>query len=357
MAAQKPARAQELVDLARHDGGQDRAQLYGRIAELFQVEAARRSESELALLVEIMRALSTQVDMRLRLALAERLADRGDADHSLLLLLAHDEIEVASPVIMRSVVLTEADLIGIIQECSPKHSVKVAARPAITSRVCEALVETNHQEVFRALSRNATAEIAPTTLGRLAEISQTDPTMIGALLARPNLPKGLAVRMFSWASSALKSHIAERFDIDPAVLEAELARSVSEELSKRQLPDSRAKMLNSLVDKMRASGQLKPSFLLKAVREGQMDIFRVAFARLLEIDQATMDLILDGKDIVQIARATRAVGIDRSAFPAIIEKLCGVNALDELEQGAGADVEAALNLSPASLAREALLSA
>jgi uncharacterized protein (DUF2336 family) len=356
MAAQKPARAQELIDLARHDGGQDRAQLYGRIAELFQVEAARRSESELALLVEIMRALSTQVDMRLRLALAERLADRGDADHNLLLLLAHDEIEVAGPVIMRSVVLTEADLVGIIQECSPKHSVQVARRPAITPRVCEALVETNHQDVFRTLSRNKTAELAPRTLERLVEISQSDPALTDALVARPNLPKGLAIRMFSWASSALKHHIAERFDIDPAVLEAELARSVSEELSKRQVPDGRAKMLHSLVDKLRASGQLKPGFLLKAAREGQMDIFRIAFARLLEVDQATMDVILDGKNIVQLARATRAAGIDRSAFPAVVEKLCGANALAELAEGAKADVDAALNLSPPSLAREALLS-
>jgi uncharacterized protein (DUF2336 family) len=253
--------------------------------------------------------------------------------------------------------LTEADLVGIVQECSPRHSVKVASRPAITHRVCEALAETNHQDVFRTLSRNETAEIAPRTLERLVEISQTDPTLIDALVARPNLPKGLAIRMFSWASSAIKIHISERFDIDPAVLEAELARSVSEELSKRQVPDSRAKMLQGLVEKLRSSGQLKPGFLLKAAREGQMDIFRVAFARLLEIDQATMDVILDGKDLVQIARATRAVGIDRSAFPAVVEKLCGVNAVDELAEDAKAEVDAALNLSPPALAREALLGA
>ncbi|MFO1186498.1 MAG: DUF2336 domain-containing protein [Alphaproteobacteria bacterium] len=357
MGVQKPARAQDLIELARHDSDEDRARLYGRIADLFQLPSASRSETERGLLIEIMRALSVQVDMRLRLALAERLADRGDADHSLILLLAHDEIEVAAPVIARSIVLTESDLVSIIRECSPRHSVTVAGRPAISARVCEALVETNRSDVFRVLTRNETAEIPPKTLEQLVDVSRHDPDLVDALAGR-RLPQSLAIRLFSWASVALKKHIAERYDIDPAVLEAELARSVSQELSRAPAIDhNRAKMLASLVDKMRANGQLKPGFLLKAVRDGQMDIFRVAFARMLEVDQATGDRILGGNDVVQIARATRAVGIDRSAFPAIIAKLCGSGALDELADDMRAEVDAALSVSPPSLAREALLSA
>lgn len=358
MGVQKPVRAQDLIELARHHGDEDRAQLYNRIADLFQLPASGRSETERGLLLEIMRALSVRVDMHLRLALAERLADRGDADHNLILLLAHDEIEVAAPVIARSVVLTEQDLIGIIRECSPRHSVTVAGRPAISARVCEALVETNLGDVFRALSRNASAEIPPRALEHLVEVSRNDPDLADALAGRAQLPQSLAIRLFSWASVALKKHIAERYDIDPAVLEAELAKSVSRELS-RPVPidHNRARMLTSLVDKMRANGQLKPGFLLKAVREGQLDVFRVAFARMLDIDQATCDRILTGRDVVQIARATRAVGIDRSAFPAIVGKICGVRTLDELAPDIRAKVDSALSLSPPSLAREALLSA
>lgn len=358
MGAQKPARAQDLIELARHDSDEDRAQLYNRIADLFQIPSAKRSETERGLLIEIMRALSVQVDMRLRLALAERLADRGDADHGLILLLAHDQIEVAAPVIARSVVLTESDLISIIRECSPTHSVKIAGRPAISQRVCEALVETNLGDVFRALSRNDTAQIPPRALEQLVDTSSNDPELAEALASRTQLPQALAVRLFSWASVALKKHIAERYAIDPAVLEAEIAHAVSQELSRRAAPDhNRSRMLANLVEKMRDNGQLKPGFLIKAAREGQMDVFRVAFARLLDIDQATGDRILDGGDIIQIARATRAVGIDRSAFPTIASKLCGMSVLNGLSADIKAKVNQALSLNPPSLAREELLSA
>jgi uncharacterized protein (DUF2336 family) len=236
--------------------------------------------------------------------------------------------------------------------------VKVAGRPAIGARVCEALVETNLGDVLRALSRNETAEIPPRAIEQLVESSRSDPALADALASCAQLPQALAIRLFSWASVALKKHIAERFAIDPAVLEAELARSVRQELSRREPPDNnRGKMLTNLVEKMRANGQLKPGFLIKAVREGQMDVFHIAFARLLDIDQATGDRILDGGDLIQIARATRAVGIDRSAFPTIAGKLCGTNVLSGLTAEVKAKVDAALSLSPPSLAREELLSA
>lgn len=356
MAAQKPVRPLELIELARNDERADRAQLYERIADLFQIDDADRSENESGLLIEIMRALSAQVDMRLRLALAERLADRADANHDLILLLAHDEIEVACPVIMRSMALTEADLVGIIRECSPSHSMKIAGRPAITAPVSAALVETERHDVARALTRNQTAQIAPQTLERLVEISREDPNLLDALAARSHLPRSLAIRMFSWASAGLKQHIARRYDVEPSVLEAELARAVSSELSKRTVPDTRTAMLNNLVEKLRANGQLKPGFLLKALREGQLDILRIAFARLLEIDQTILDRILDSGDAIKIALATRAAGIDKSAFPSIVGKLCAHGTLDGLAAEQRALVAAALALSPPSLAREELLS-
>jgi uncharacterized protein (DUF2336 family) len=357
MAAQKPARAQELIELASHDVRKDRGKLYMRISELFQMQSAEDSGTERGLLIEIMRALSAQVDQRLRLALAERLADHSDADHDLILLLAHDEIEVARPVILRSVILTEADLIGIIRECSPSHSLTLAGRINISPNVTSALIETERRDVFRAMTRNATAQISPACLERLVEISRDDPSLAGELIGRPQLPKGLALRMFSWASAGLKTHIAERFAIDPATLEAELARSVSTELARPNGAQPRARMLESLVEKLRANGQLRPGFLIKAVREGQMDIFRIAFARLLDIDQATLDLIFDSRDIIKIALATRAVGIDRSAFPTIVEKLCGKAALDNLTPERRKEINEALSVVPGSLAREQLLSA
>jgi uncharacterized protein (DUF2336 family) len=317
---QNLAQARSLVDLARHHEPGERAELYSRVADLFQISAPNANDNERALLVEIMRALSQQVDIRLRLSLAERLADHPDADHDLIRMLAHDRIEVATPIILKSVVLTEHDLIEIVRECSIEHCATVARRPEIPESVSTALVGTEIPDVLRALAANATARIDQPVLGRLADAAREDKTLLTNLLARQKLPQAIALRMYSWASTALRKHIVDNYKIDPKLLDQEMARAVSSELQ-RDFNDPHTVRLQELVAKLAGSGQLKAGFLLKALREDQIDLFRLAFARLAEVEPAQMSKILADKNLRILALAVRAVGIDRSAFPTILQKL------------------------------------
>jgi uncharacterized protein (DUF2336 family) len=327
--AQNLAQVRSLVDLARHHAPEERAELFGRVADLFQISSANVTSNERALLVEIMRALSAQVDIQLRLQLAIRLADHSNADHDLILLLAHDKIEVAAPVILKSVVLTESDLVEIIRECSVDHCATVARRPEIPEPVSDALANTAVPDVLRALASNATARIGMPTLERLAEAAREDKRLLTSLVTRHQLPPAIAMRMYAWASTALRKHIVDNFEIDPKLLDQELTHAVSSELA-RDLGDPHTKRLQELIDKLGSSGQLKAGFLLKALREDQIDLFRLAFARLADVEPVQMSAILAGTDMRVIALATRAVGIDRSAFPTIIHKLHGKDTLDNI---------------------------
>lgn len=344
------AQAQSLVDLARHHAPEDRAQLFSRVADLFQASTQSPSGNEHALLLEIMRALSAQVDVELRLSLAERLADHPEADHDLIRMLAHDKIEVATPVILRSVVLTEYDLIEIVRECSVDHCATVARRPEIPEAVSEVLVQTDVPDVLRALAANSTARIAIAALQRLADASRDDKTLLTSLVTRHKLPQGVALRMYTWASAALRKHILDHYKIDPKLLDQELAHAVSRELT-RDPADPNTKRLQELVDKLYNSGQLKPGFLLKALREDQIDLFRLAFARLADVDPAIMSKILADGDFSMTALAVRAVGIDRSAFQTIVHKLHGKTALDSVESNIKLSVADALAIPSPDAAR------
>jgi uncharacterized protein (DUF2336 family) len=344
------AQAQSLVDLARHHSPEDRARLFTRVADLFQAPAQAPNGNEHALLVEIMRALSTQVDIGLRLSLAERLAGYANADHDLIRLLAHDRIEVAAPIILKSVVLTEYDLVEIIQECSVDHCTTVARRPDIAEPVSDALVQTEVPDVLRALAANDTAKITLLALQRLADAARDDKTLMSKLVARSELPKGIALRMYSWASVALRKHILENFDIDPKLLDQELTHAVSRELT-RDSGETHTKRLQDLVNKLYHSGQLKAGFLLKALREDQLDLFRLAFARLTDVDPSIMTSVLGSRDLRVIALAVRSVGIDRSAFQTIIEKLLGNGALETLDPALKQSVAEALAIPSPDAAR------
>lgn len=344
------AQARSLVDLARHQEPEERAQLFARVADLFQISSQSVSHNERALLIEIMRALSMQVDTGLRMALAERLSDYPDADHDLVCMLAHDEVEVATPIILKSLVLTDQDLVEIVRQCSVDHWALVARRPEISEPVADALVETQVPGVLRALAGNASARIGIWALERLADASREDKALLTNLVTRHRLPQPIALRMYAWASSALRQHILENFKIDPKLLDQELAKAVSSELA-RDFSDPHTKRLQELVSKLSASGQLKAGFLLKALREDQIDLFRLAFARLADVEPERMSRILAEKNLRVLALAVRAVGIDRSAFPTILQKLHCRDAFDAFGDADKSAVCEALSIPSQDIAR------
>lgn len=69
-----------------------------------------------------------------------------------------------------------------------------------------------------------------------------------------------------------------------------------------------------LVAKLLASGELKPSFLMRTLHQGQIDSFEHGFAALLGIETEQLRRILYFEKPTVAALACRGVGIDRSAF-------------------------------------------
>jgi hypothetical protein len=90
-------------------------------------------------------------------------------------------------------------------------------------------------------------------------------------------------------------------------------RSPVEELNARRL-----------IDKLSQSGQLRASFLMRVLREGQMALFDHGIATLLQLDVEPLRKVLYGSSPHPVALACRAAGIDRSAFPTVYE-LCRHN--------------------------------
>ncbi len=70
-----------------------------------------------------------------------------------------------------------------------------------------------------------------------------------------------------------------------------------------------------LIDKLHTAGQLKAGFLLRVLHQGQIDVFELAFAKLLHVDHPRMRAVLYESGPRPVALACRAVGIDRCVSP------------------------------------------
>ncbi|HXR95941.1 MAG TPA: DUF2336 domain-containing protein, partial [Rhizomicrobium sp.] len=295
-----------------------REEIYLAVASLYRIQGAELNGRERDLTREILRRLTRDVEMAVRIALAERLADDITAPHDLILLLVDDAIEVARPLILRSPLLSERDMRNVIAKAGMDHQEAVATRPHIGVAVTDALAECEAESVLVALVRNATAKISDSAYRALVERSRALTGLQEPLLKRADLPVELARHMSAWVSDALKSYIQARYKMTAARIDNALTEAA--EILQRPpgaLSDPPADSAHKLVEKLAVSGGLKAGFLMRVLSQGQIDLFELAFARLLEVDLTRFRQLFYDGGARMVALACRAGGIDKAAFPTV----------------------------------------
>lgn len=318
LTAQDLGSMARLSQLAANPQGAPRGDIYLAIASLYRTQAPRLSERERALMREILQRLAGNVEMAIRIALAEKLADDETAPLDLVLLLADDRIEVARPVILRSRQLSDADLLSLLDHVGEAHQTACAERPNIGEPVCDALTRHGAEPVLVALVHNATARIAHHTFEALVEKSRLIATLQDPLVHRGDLPTGLAAQMCGWVSDALKAHIQAHHPLSAPSAGAKLVEAEQSLHNPPQPPAAQpAASTVKLVDKLAAAGQLRAGFLLRVLHQGQADLFEVAFAKLLQLDLRQLRHVLYENGPRPVALACRAVGIDRCVFSTV----------------------------------------
>src|SRR5665213_2010869 len=162
-----------LAQLAMNpQSGASREEIYLAVASLYRIQGTGLNARERELMREILRRLTRDVEMAIRIALAQRLSEDTTAPHDLILLLVDDAIEVARPLIISSPLLTESDVLKLIAQSGIGHQEAVAGRPHIGIPATDALAASEHESVLLALVRNATARISSGTYETLVEKSR-----------------------------------------------------------------------------------------------------------------------------------------------------------------------------------------
>lgn len=309
-----------LAQLASNPQDTTREEIYLAVASLYRVQGHHLSDRERGLMRDILYRLTRDVEMAIRIALAERLADDTSVPNDLILLLADDTIEVARPVILRSPLLTDEDMLRLIAENDVEHQEAVATRPHIGETITAALANCQTESVLAALVQNATAKISSATYEVLVEKSRDMATLHEPITRRPDLPPVLATKMCGWVSDALKIYIRRNYPVEPSRLDTAL--SLAEDMVKnppvaaRPTPNESA---TKLVEKLHTAGQLKAGFLLRVLHQGQIDLFDLAFARMLDLPLKELRLALYERGPRTVALACRAVSIDRCVFATVFK--------------------------------------
>ncbi len=308
-----------LAQLATNPQDTTREELYLAVASLYRVQDTHLSDRERELMRDILRRLASDVEMTIRIALAERLAEDTSAPHDLILLLADDSIEVARPVILRSPLLTESDVLKLIAECSiaPSGSYRVAPQYRHSRNRCVGQMRSGNR-IGRARAQchgkdfvRRRTKLWSKNRGSWPSLQDPWPT---EKIFPPNWRRRCALgcrtpskptssRTMRWSRDGWK----------PPLVGAESVVTSEPAPPKTPPAESAAK----LIEKLAMAGQLKAGFLLRVLHQGQIDLFDLAFARLLELPLSEARQNLYERGPKPVALACRAVGIDRCVFQTV----------------------------------------
>lgn len=308
---------ESLMRLAQEKTSAGRAALVSSLTDLFDGSRDTLGERERALMGEILRHLVHEVEMSVRRTLADRLADRRDVSPDLIVALANDAIEVAHPILLRSPLLRDGELIEIVRHRTLEHRLSVAMRDRVGEDLTAALVEAGEEEVVTTLLGNAGARFSDETYAKLVEDSRTVQAYQEPLVHRDDLNPALAKRMYWWVSAALRSHILEHYRIDPTVLDDSIEAAVgalSTGSAEREPLES--ERLRQNADAL-ADGEITARHLVQILREGRISLFEMLFARRCGLRARLIRRFLYEPGGEALAIACRAVAIDKPVFASI----------------------------------------
>jgi uncharacterized protein (DUF2336 family) len=324
------------MKLARSREAGDRERLLTGIIDLCEAGQASGEPTHpdiQALLNSIFMTLVVEAERDIRHRLSERLADAEWAPSALINIMALDEIEIARPIIARSPVLQDHDLIRLLVQATLEHQIEIARRPRLQASVVEAIIERDEPAVLTALASNDTAEISPDAMGRLVDRSREIVALRSPLARHPRLSSELAEQLYLLVGRTLRDALTSRFSLDPTKMQAAIDEALRAshrgdsdgEVGPVELDEDREEMERSLIEKLDSAGQLRPGYLLRVLREGRLQLFVMALARLGKFEPAQIRRAIDSGRPELLALACSAVGIDRSVFPTILEHVRQLN--------------------------------
>lgn len=324
------------MKLARSREPGDRERLLTGIIDLCEAGQASGEPTHpdiQALLNSIFMSLVVEAERDIRHRLSERLADADWAPSALINIMALDEIEIARPIIARSPVLQDHDLIRLLVQATLEHQIEIARRPNLKAPVVEAIISRDEPAVLTALASNDTAEISPDAMGRLVGRSREVVALRSPLARHPRLSTELAEQLYLLVGRALRDALSSRFHLDErkmqtavdAALRAAHRGDAVSDIGPVEVDEDREDMERSLIEKLDSAGQLRPGYLLRVLREGRLQLFVMALARLGKFESAQIRRAIDSGRPELLALACSAVGIDRSVFPTILEHVRQLN--------------------------------
>ncbi len=305
---------EDVAALARDRSPANRARVARKFGRQYD-ELARDGTAELARTV--LELLVADVAREVRAALAESVADSPALPPAVARRLARDAIEVARPILERSPVLDEAELVDIVRTHSWPYALAVAGRSGISEELAHALLDVGEARVAARLAGNLHSELTRRVLERMVEEYRHAPAVRERLVRRPALPFEVVERLAEAVGETLSWDLVRTRRMTPEEarrLIGALKHRVAVGLTARDR--ERDRVLRHMRRRWTA-GELSPDEFLAFLRDGDVLALEAAFAAASGLPLERVRTILTATDRRPFAALCARAGLPTGHYLAL----------------------------------------
>ncbi|MBI1301006.1 MAG: DUF2336 domain-containing protein [Alphaproteobacteria bacterium] len=315
--------AETLYALAKDKTSDARAQLSRKISSILENELTLR-ESEMV--ADVLIALIVQAEKDLRKTIAQQLSVMDNVPLRLILQLANDEIDVATPILEKSKVLSDYDLIFIIKSKPAAYWQAIAARHSMTDPVLNALAETRDFNTALVLAKNQNIHLTEEALTILSDLAQESDVLAVPLLKRDDVTADIAEKLYEFVGEEIKQYISENFfALDLTAVNEVVDRSVAEFKQPARatefMPDD---YMIKAAETFKSKGGLDVRLMIETLRRGHMRSFVAQLSVYADLPVHVIAEILTQTSGQGLAIIARAYDISRNDFISMFSLTCKI---------------------------------
>lgn len=274
------------------------------------------TEQERSYAIDIIERFAGDVERQVRTALSEHVKLCPFLPASIAQTLARDVESVALPVIRYSEVLTDDDLIAIIRQGSTAKQVTVASRAKVATVVADALVDTGKKNVVGTLLGNQGADIGESAYVKVAIDFVDDRDIHALLIDRPTLPASVSARLTICVSEALRDRLVERHGFPPVPADEIVMHGRDRAIAEIIVPSTSRDEIERLLDALRETHGLSPTFLLRALCKGDLDFFESSLAAIARLPQENVAQLIRDRGTRGFQSLYARAGLPQQLFAA-----------------------------------------
>lgn len=323
-----------LVELAKEKSSERRRSLLREVTDLFFEEPPEQESAVSREFDDVLMALAQQTAQEAREELSERFSDSPLAPRGLVLQLAQDAIDVAVPILTKSTVLSEEDLVSIASNGEQTHLAAMSQRESVPERLSETIVRHGSDETVASLIRNDGAKLSRETFETVTERAEKSEALQAPLVERKDTPTDLLGDLVTTVGNQLRDKIMARFDtVDPDELEQALQKS-RDRLAGRIKQQEEVAEAERHIRGLAVRKQLDGAALARMLREGERERFCVGFSELAGVDYSAAKQAITVESVDPLALICKSADFGKALFVtlAVLRKTFNQNALSDAKE-------------------------